>query len=245
MCKPTVLRVSDNGIYPTSTPTLPELAPHSDNGDLVRHAIKCHFEDLGRSCRCLGNMHLFYREGTPDYVAPDIMMFPNLPADYPALHYKIWEDGGPALVVEILSKTTWEDDLGAKIRYISRHGRTRVLDFQSDPTDCLDPTSPAGLCLALGRLRSRDADARLDRRDAERVVSERCLGHGLGRSRQSIAPVQPTGKAWYASSEGNYAQKKEAERRAIEAEAEIERLQRLLRAQGSASNGQYPANGAG
>ena len=66
----------DDGIYPTSTPTLPELAPHSDNGDLVRHAIKCHFEDLGRSCRCLGNVHLFYREGTPDYVAPDIMTFP-------------------------------------------------------------------------------------------------------------------------------------------------------------------------
>lgn len=79
----------DDGIYPTLTPTLPELVPRSDNGDLIRHAIKCHFEDLGRSCRCLGNMHLFYREGTPDCVAPDIMMFPDLPADYPALHCKI------------------------------------------------------------------------------------------------------------------------------------------------------------
>ena len=55
----------------------------------------------------------------------------------------------------------------------------------------------------------------------------------------------PREKTWYASSERTYAQKKEAERRTIKAEAEIERLQRLLRAQGSALNGQYPANDAG
>ncbi len=81
---------------------------------MIRHAIKCRFEDLGRSCRCLGNVHLFYREGAPDYVAPDVMVFPDLPGDYPAPHYKIWEDGAPALVVEVLSKRTWKDDAGLK-----------------------------------------------------------------------------------------------------------------------------------
>ena len=59
-------------------------------------------------------MHLFYREGVPDYVAPDVMVFPDLPGDYPAPHYKIWEDGVPALVVEVLSKSTWKDDVGVK-----------------------------------------------------------------------------------------------------------------------------------
>ena len=245
MYKPTALRFSDNGIYPTSTPTLPELAPHSDNGDLIRHAIKCHFEDLGRSCRCLGNVHLFYREGTPDYVAPDIMMFPNLPADYPALHYKIWEDGAPALVVEILSKTTWEDDLGVKKGIYHAMGVREYWIF--NPIRQIVLTQP----VLQGYVWHPDGyEAVLPTRGwvdgtQKELFPSDVLGTVWGVADSLLRLFSPREKIWYASSERNYAQKKEAERRAIEAEAEIECLQRLLRAQDSALNGQYPANDAG
>lgn len=244
MCKPTALRFSDNGIYPTSTPTLPERVPHSDNGDLIRHAIKCHFEDLGRSCRCLG-VHLFYREGTPDYVVPDIMAFLDLPADYPALHYKIWEDGAPALVAAILSKTTWEDDLGVKKDIYHAMGVRECWIF--NPIRQIVLTQPAlqgYVWCSDGYEAVAPTLGRVDGTQKELFPSD-VLGTVWDVVDSLLRLFSPREKAWYASSEGNYAQKKEAERRAIEAEAEIERLQRPLRAQGLASNGQYPANGAG
>ena len=249
----------DDGIYPTSTPTMPELAPHSDNGDLIRHAIKCRFKDWGRSCRCLGNVHLFYREGVPDYVAPDVMVFPDLPGDYPAPHYKIWEDGVPALVVEVLSKSTWRDDIGVKKDAYHAMGVREYWIF--NPIRSIVPTQPA----LQGYYRHPDGYAVVESTlgwvegiQTELFPSD-VLDTVWGVNDNLLRLFNPREKTWYPSSEGSHAQKKDAERRATTAErqateaqrraataerqataveAEIERLQRLLHAHGLALNGQ-------
>ena len=241
----------DDDIYPTSTPTMPELAPHSDNGDLIRHAIKCRFEDLGRSCRCLGNVHLFYREGVPDYVAPDVMAFPDLPGDYPAPHYKIWEDGTPALVVEVLSKRTWKDDVGIKKDAYHAMGVREYWIF--NPIRSVVPTQPAlqgYYWHADGYAAVRPTRDWVAGIQTELFPSD-VLDTVWGVEGNLLRLFNPREKTWYASSEGSHAQKKDAERRAAtaerratEAEAEIERLQRLLHAHGLASNGRPASDDA-
>ena len=232
----------DDGIYPTSTPTLPELAPHSDNGDLIRHAIKCRFKDLGRSCRCLGNVHLFYREGVPDHVAPDIMVFPDLPGDYPAPHCKIREDGAPALVVEVLSKSTWKDDVGVKKDAYHAMGVREYWIF--NPIRSIVPAQPA----LQGYYWRPDGYAAVQptRGWVDGVQTElfpsNILDTVWGVDDNLLRLFSPQEKTWYASSEDSHAQKKEAERHAIEAEAEIKRLKRLLHAHGVAWNGRPSAD---
>ena len=222
---PAVSALPDDGIHPTSTPTLPELAPHSDNGDLIRHAIKCRFEDLGRSCRCLDNVHLFYREGVPDYVAPDVMVFPDLPGDYPALHYKIWEDGAPALVVEVLSKSIWKDDVGVKKDAYYAMGVRKYWIF--NPIRSIVPNPPAlqgYYWRADGYAAVRPTRDWVAGIQTELFPSD-VLDTGWGAEDNLLRLFNPQEKAWHASSEESHAQKKEAE-------AEIERLKRLLHAHG-------------
>ena len=234
----------DDGIYPTSTPTMPELAPHSDNGDLIRHAIKCRFKDLGRSCRCLGNVHLFYREGEPDYVAPDVMVFPDLPGDYPAPHYKAWEDGAPALVVEVLSKSTWKDDVGVKKDVYQAMGVREYWIF--NPIRSIVLAEPA----LQGYYWRPDGYAAVQpTRDwvagvQTELFPSNVLDTVWGVDDNLLRLFSPQEKTWYASSEESHAQKKEAERHAIEAEAEINRLKRLLHAHGLALNGRPSADDA-
>ena len=203
------------------------------------------FEDWGRSCRCLGNVHLFYREGTPDYVAPDIMTFPDLPADYPALHCKRWEAEAPALIVEILSQTTWEDDLGVKKGIYRAMGVCEYWIF--NPIRQIVSTQPAlqgSVWRPDGYEAVRPTRGWVDGTQTKLFPSA-VLGTVWGMADSLLRLFSPREKTRYASSERNYAQKKEAERRAIEAEAEIECLQRPLRGQDSALNGQYTAHDAG
>ena len=65
-----------------------------------------------------GDMFLYYEEGNPRaVVAPDVFVVLGAPkrAEHPRDTYKLWEEPkGPDFVLEILSSSTWEADLGPK-----------------------------------------------------------------------------------------------------------------------------------
>ena len=65
-----------------------------------------------------GDMFVYYEEGNPRaVVAPDVFVVIGAPkrAEHPRDTYKLWEEPkGPDFVLEILSSSTWEADLGPK-----------------------------------------------------------------------------------------------------------------------------------
>ena len=65
-----------------------------------------------------GDMFLYYEEGNPGaVVAPDVFVVIGAPkrAEHPRDTYKLWEEPkGPDFVLEILSSSTWDADLGPK-----------------------------------------------------------------------------------------------------------------------------------
>ena len=65
-----------------------------------------------------GDMFLYYEEGNPRaVVAPDVFVVIGAPkrAEHPRDTYKLWEEPkGPDFVLEVLSSSTWEADLGPK-----------------------------------------------------------------------------------------------------------------------------------
>ena len=65
-----------------------------------------------------GDMFVYYEEGNPGaVVAPDVFVVIGAPkrAEHPRDTYKLWEEPkGPDFVLEILSSSTWEADLGPK-----------------------------------------------------------------------------------------------------------------------------------
>ena len=65
-----------------------------------------------------GDMFLYHEEGNPRaVVAPDVFVVIGTPkrAEHPRDTYKLWEEPkGPDFVLEILSSSTWEADLGPK-----------------------------------------------------------------------------------------------------------------------------------
>jgi Uma2 family endonuclease len=70
---------------------------------------------LGREATVLGNQFLYYAPGFPKLrVAPDVMVIFNV-APGGRDNYKIWEEGeAPVVVFEMTSKSTKEQDMGAK-----------------------------------------------------------------------------------------------------------------------------------
>ena len=65
-----------------------------------------------------GDLFVYYEEGNPGaVVAPDVFVVIGAPkrAEYPRDTYKLWEEPkGPDFVLEVLSSSTWEADLGPK-----------------------------------------------------------------------------------------------------------------------------------
>ena len=65
-----------------------------------------------------GDMFVYYEEGNPRaVVAPDVFVVIGAPkrAEHPRDTYKLWEEPkGPDFVLEVLSSSTWEEDLGPK-----------------------------------------------------------------------------------------------------------------------------------
>ena len=65
-----------------------------------------------------GDMFVYYEEGNPGaVVAPDVFVVIGAPkrTEHPRDTYKLWEEPkGPDFVLEVLSSSTWETDLGPK-----------------------------------------------------------------------------------------------------------------------------------
>ncbi len=65
-----------------------------------------------------GDMFLYHEEGNPRaVVAPDVFVVIGAPkrSEHPRDTYKLWEEPkGPDFVLEVLSSSTWEEDLGPK-----------------------------------------------------------------------------------------------------------------------------------
>ena len=83
----------------------------------VLTVLRAHFRDRG-DVYVGGDMFVYYEEGNPRaVVAPDVFVVIGAAkrAEHPRDTYKLWEEPkGPDFVLEVLSSSTWEADLGPK-----------------------------------------------------------------------------------------------------------------------------------
>jgi len=86
-----------------------------------------------------GDMFLYYQEGTPTArIAPDVMVIRGVP-NRPRPSYKLWEERQvPCFVMEVLSPSSWPDDLEAKPALYARLGVREYFVFDSTG-ELLDP----------------------------------------------------------------------------------------------------------
>jgi Uma2 family endonuclease len=98
-----------------------------------------------------GNLFLYYEKGNPrKCVAPDVLLARGV-AKWDRRIYRIWEEKTPALIFEITSKKTADEDEDFKPRLYERLGVTELVLF--DPYgEYLEPRLQ-GYRLARGRYR--------------------------------------------------------------------------------------------
>lgn len=226
---PTV--VTDRNDYPTSDgrPTA-ETDAHRKLMLLVIETLLAWYETRP-DVYVTGNLLLFYEQGNKRrHVAPDCFVALGVP-NHDRLNYLLWnEKRGPAVVIEITSKTTRKEDTQTKFA-LYRDVLAVPEYFLFDPkTEYLDPPMQG----------YRLTDGRYERIDpvGGRLVSD-ALGLHLERSGETLRFWNPQTQAWLpipaerlaaerAAKEAERAAK-EAERAAREAaEAEVEWLRREI-----------------
>jgi hypothetical protein len=157
-----------------------------------------------------GNLFLYYQEGDPTrVVAPDVFVVKGVPRHDRRI-YQLWEEEkGPDVVFELTSRSTRQDDLGAKKGIYEMLGVEEYFIF--DPLgEYLEPRL-VGFRLAEWGYR----------RMAEEPLVSQVLGLALRVEGEMLRLVDPaTGGKLLTSLESQ-----EARRRA---EAEVERLQAEL-----------------
>lgn len=212
--------------YPESDgkPTA-ETDVHRDQMTDPLYAIRWHFRDQP-DLYVSGNLLMFYEPGNRrKHVAPDLFVVRGV-GNHSRPNYLVWEEKRPDLVLEISSKSTWEEDFGQKKAVYARLGVPEYYLF--DPTGEYlrpplrgyrlsgeeylpvlgSPMSSAALGLTLHVL-----DGKLR------------LGDAAGR----LLPIP--GEA-YAGWEQERLRAEQERLRADEAQAEVERLRRLLEERG-------------
>ena len=125
--------VDEDG-YLTSTPTMPELAPHPIAVKLAIESLDYHLDKSGQECLCVldksgqeclcvGNVLLYDLPGQRRrFLSPDIILFLTPPPGGQARVYKAWEGDMPDLVAEVLSDSTLAKDLGDKKKRYAQLG---------------------------------------------------------------------------------------------------------------------------
>ena len=104
------------------------------------------------------DLAMHYREGNQEgTVVPDLFVALRAPPLEERTYYKLWEYPLPELVVEMLSKTTWQEDVGRKRDTYAYLGVREYWLF--DPAGFGLPTPLVGLRLRAGRYREIRADA--------------------------------------------------------------------------------------
>ena len=192
-----------------------------------------------------GDMFLYYEEGNPAaVVAPDVFVVIGAPkrAERPRDTYKLWEEPkGPDFVLEVLSSSTWEADLGPKRALYAALGVSEYWLF--DPTGAHLSPPLRGLRLA-GRgyrnlppvvparggpvLRSDvlGLDLRLDRgalRFRDPVTGEDLLSHEEAVAARRAAEVRAGREA--AARHREAAAREAAEAQVAELQARLQDLQ--------------------
>ena len=79
-----------------------------------------------------GDMFLYYQEGNPvARIAPDIMVIRGVP-NRPRPSFKLWEERqGPCFALEVLSPSSWPDDVESKPAIYARLGVPELFVFDS------------------------------------------------------------------------------------------------------------------
>ena len=169
-----------------------------------------------------GDMFLYYEEGNPAaVVAPDVFVVIGAPkrAERPRDTYKLWEEPkGPDFVLEVLSSSTWEADLGPKRALYASLGVSEYWLF--DPTGAHLSPPLRGLRLA-GR-EYRNLPPVLEPARGGPALRSEVLGLDLRLDRGALRFRDPaTGEDLLGHEEAVAARQREAaSRRAAEVRAE-------------------------
>jgi Uma2 family endonuclease len=106
-----------------------------------------------------GDMFLYYEEGNPDSKkAPDVMVAKGVRGNHPRRSFRTWEEGVvPAVVFEIVSRRTEDEDRSAKKAEYARIGVREYFLF--DPEGISPQPRLQGFRLRQGRYQSLPLDA--------------------------------------------------------------------------------------
>ncbi len=141
-------------LYPDSDgKPMAESDPARDSLIYGVEALSAYFQDRP-DVYVSGNLFIYYKRGVPDaVVAPDVFVAFGVEKKK-RRSYKVWEEGGivPAIVLEITSKTTQEQDEEEKPLKYLRLGVQEY--FQYDPTGEYLQPQLKGLRLIDGQYRS-------------------------------------------------------------------------------------------
>ncbi|HEX3526046.1 MAG TPA: Uma2 family endonuclease [Thermoanaerobaculia bacterium] len=174
-----------------------------------------------------GNLFVYYVQGDPSKcVCPDVFLVQGVAKEKRPV-YKLWEEGkGPSLVIEMASKTTWEEDLEAKK---TKYARIGVLEyFLFDPLDQYLHPRLQGFRMVGGRYLSIPAAA-----DGSLVSQVTGLKLSLEGMRLRLVDLASGEPLLWTTEEADARKAAEAAREAAEAKAraaeeEILRLRRAL-----------------
>ncbi len=92
-----------------------------------------------------GNMFVYYsleQVKTKDYKGPDLFVVKDVDGSYPRPCWVAWQEGGrlPDFIVELLSESTMDEDLGRKKQLYERVFRTlEYVCYGPDPTQGTEP----------------------------------------------------------------------------------------------------------
>lgn len=197
--------------------------------DLI-YALETRYED-NPDVYVSGNLLMYYVEGDASKsVCPDVFLVEGVAKEDRPI-YKVWEEGkGPSLVIEMASKTTWENDVNDSLNgKMEKYGRIGVVEyFLFDPVDLYLHPRLQGFRLLGGRYYPIPAAA-----DGSLVSQVTGLRLQLEGERLRLVDLASGKKLLRATEEAEAREAAEAARDAAEARAhaaeeEIFRLHREL-----------------
>ena len=189
----------------------------------AREALRTHF----RACEDVyvaANLLIYHQEGNEEVrVAPDVFVVVGA-SSHERSSYLLWQEPkAPDWVLEITSRSTWEEDQGRKRELYRRLGVCEY--WQYDPTgDYLSPRLQ-GLVLVAGEYEAMPSG---ERGDGTQAMASAVLGLELRASVRGLRFRDPaTGRNLLTHAESSAAQRQaEANWRQAEAERQQERTAR-------------------
>jgi len=164
------------------------------------------------------NMFWFWERGNPAARrAPDIMVVPGV-GNHHRYSFRSWNEGGavPALIIELTSYKTWQEDVGPKCELYEQLGVSEYVVF--DPMSRHISPTLQGYRLKAGRYRKI-------RPAADRTLASE-LGFRVGRQRRLLRVFEGGSRDPILSFDEVAAQNEELARENERLAAELRRLRR-------------------